>query len=53
MRVRFFMHERPVGAVGEEHTGVHIAGTEYRFEHGRLTIARIDGKEIETWSFER
>lgn len=34
-------------------TGVHISETEYRFEYGRLTIARLDGKEIETWSFER
>ena len=23
------------------------------WEYGRLTIARIDGKEIETWSFGR
>ena len=30
-------------------TGVHIDERGY----GRLTIARIDGKEIETWSFER
>ena len=30
-------------------TGVHIDQRGY----GRLTIARIDGKEIETWSFER
>ena len=30
-------------------TGVHIA----RRGYGRLTIARIDAKEIETWSFER
>ena len=30
-------------------TGVHIDHRGY----GRLTIARIDGKEIETWSFER
>ena len=30
-------------------TGVHITERGY----GRLTIARIDTKEIETWSFER
>ena len=30
-------------------TGVHIAERGY----GRLTIARIDGREIETWSFDR
>ena len=30
-------------------TGVHIDERGY----GRLTIARIDGKEIEIWSFER
>ena len=30
-------------------TGVHIDKRGY----SRLTIARIDGKEIETWSFER
>ena len=30
-------------------TGVHIDARGY----GRLTIARIDGKEMETWSFER
>ena len=30
-------------------TGVHIDDRGY----GRLTVARIDGKEIETWSFER
>ena len=30
-------------------TGVHITERGY----GRLTTARIDTKEIETWSFER
>ena len=30
-------------------TGVHIAERGY----GRLTVARIDGKEIETRSFDR
>ena len=31
-------------------TGVHVVDDR---GYGRLTIARIDGKEIETWSFER
>ena len=30
-------------------TGVHIE----RLGYGRLTIARLDGKEIETWNFAR
>ena len=38
-------HENVVGI----DTGVHIDERGY----GRLTIARIDGKEIETWSFDR
>lgn len=38
-------HENVLGI----HTGVHIDDPEYR----RLTIARIDSREIETWSFVR
>ena len=38
-------HENALGI----DTGVHIDARGY----GRLTIARIDGKDIETWSFAR
>lgn len=38
-------HENVLGT----RTGLHTDEPEY----GRLTIARIDSKEIETWSFAR
>ena len=42
-------HENVLGTDTGVHTGVHIEERGY----GRLTIARIDGREIETVSFDR
>ena len=47
-------HARCLSPFGSENvlaidTGVHIDDRGY----GHLTIARIDGKEVETWNFDR
>ena len=65
-RVRHGYLQREIGETGDEHLGPvegvravltgHTPSQEPRCDRpgfGRLTIARVDGKEIETWSFDR